>query len=76
MLTSPYRRDGREPVAEITDGRNYDVTAADGEVVGEDVPAWIARVIVACLDRPPLVTVPVPGRPAPGRHPEGRRRAS
>jgi hypothetical protein len=42
------------PVQEIANGREYDVTAADGEVIGTQVPAWVARVIAAC-DGPVLV---------------------
>jgi hypothetical protein len=70
---------GKMTVGEITNGRHYTVTAADGQVIGEDVVAWVARVIVACEDDPPYVTVadrfpplepPAPPAwrgPAPGR---------
>lgn len=49
----------RSPVQEITDGRRYDVHAwsQHGEMIGEEVPAWVARVIVACLDVPAWVAV-------------------
>jgi len=44
------------PVQEITDGRRYDVRALnDGQEVGTAVPAWMARVIVTCLDCPSIV---------------------
>ncbi|HEX3388831.1 MAG TPA: hypothetical protein VHT94_07320 [Streptosporangiaceae bacterium] len=56
---------GTQVVYEITDGRHYDVAALahagkPGEVIGEDIPAWVARVIVACLEGPVRVTVHFP----------------
>jgi hypothetical protein len=59
-LAAPGSR--RYRVTEIVNGLLYDVTAADGEVIGERVPAWVARVIVACEPRPPLVTTSVTAR--------------
>jgi len=38
----------QSPVHEITGGRAYDVADIRGEVIGEEVPAWVARVIAAC----------------------------
>jgi hypothetical protein len=61
---------GTQVVYEITDGRHYDVTALahagePAEVIGENIPAWVARVIVACLPGPARVTVhPTSGPPA------------
>lgn len=55
-------------VAEITDGRNYDVAVRlpggrAGEIIGSDVPAWVARVIVACAGEPVIVTVHLESSP-------------
>lgn len=42
------------PVHEISDGWLYDVTGrADGEAIGQAVPAWVAR-LIACCDAAPV----------------------
>jgi len=72
------------PVGEITDGRNYDVRAwRETEWIGENIPPWVARVIVQSLDADGMqayvrVAVPRYMKPAvktlpPGRRREGRR---
>jgi hypothetical protein len=36
---------GWSPVQEITENHLYDVLSADGEIIGEEIPPWVARVI-------------------------------
>lgn len=45
-------------VSEIKDGASYDVTAfSPPQLIGEAVPAWVARIIAACEPGPVLVRV-------------------
>jgi hypothetical protein len=70
------------PVQEILPGCLYDVADIRGEVIGEEVPAWVARVIAACdpgivlvrvhasysdLPRPGVVVQPGNGTAGPAR---------
>jgi hypothetical protein len=53
---------------------DYDVTAADGELIGESVPRWVADLAAALQGEPltvtphspdvPLARFPLDGRPA------------
>lgn len=57
-------RQSLRTVAEITDGRLYDVAAMQPpEVIGVAVPAWVARVITYCTEGYVLVQVHNPYRP-------------
>jgi hypothetical protein len=49
------------PVQEILDRHQYDVTAGDGEVIGTEIPAWVARVIT--VTEPTACVVRVHPRP-------------
>jgi hypothetical protein len=48
------------PVQEIVDRHSYDVTAGDGEVIGTEIPPWVARVIVVTEPTPCVVQVHQP----------------